>query len=251
MRILLKQLKKLVIKSNQSHNLKVSLEIPFLERISMKKYKGVIFDLDGTLVNSVKDIGDSLNRVLVNNGLVARSDQHYIDSVGQGLLQLLRDSLLVDLSEENILKLFDEYVEDYSANCINNTVAYENMVEVVNTLNSNNILIGVNSNKRDELTKKIVAKIFNEIEFVDVIGDRENIEKKPSPISANEIVAKMNLDKSDVVYIGDTQHDMHTAQNANLDSVAVSWGYRKLDDLVNAGATYTVESVSSILDFFI
>lgn len=216
----------------------------------MHKYKGVIFDLDGTLVNSIQDIGESMNRSLKRFKYPTHELSFYIDNIGQGLAQLTSDSLPKNVSTTDYAEFFESFVADYSVNYLVNTKPYADINELVNELSKRGVMIGVNSNKKDELTKAIVEKLFSNISFTDVLGDRLNIDKKPSPISANEIIEQMNIDKSLVVYVGDTQHDMHTASNANIDSIGVSWGYRTIDQLKEAGATHIVNEPLEILEFF-
>lgn len=211
-------------------------------------YKGVIFDLDGTLVNSIEDIGDSLNRILAKYDLGLSSVEQYTARIGQGLRQLVIDSTPEDLDDELRDKIFNEFVEDYGQNYIVKTKAYDGIDEMLEALSKEGILLGVNSNKKDEFTKEIVSTLFPKIDFTLVLGDRENVKKKPDPTSANEIVEAMGLSKDEVVYVGDTDHDMHTAANAGLDSIGVSWGYRTLEVLKNEGAVHTVSEVKDIVN---
>ena len=210
-------------------------------------YKGVIFDLDGTLVNSIEDIGNSLNRVLSEHKLAQRTIQEYTDRIGQGLHQLVLDSVPQGTDLEISEVIFKEFVEDYGNNYMVKTSPYEGITDMLLTLQENNIKLGVNSNKKDEFTKEIVETVFPNIEFTLVLGDRESVNKKPDPTSALEIINAMNLAKEQVVYVGDTDHDMHTAQNAGIDSIGVSWGYRTLELLHEEGATHTVKEVTEIV----
>ncbi len=211
-------------------------------------YKGVIFDLDGTLINSIEDIGNSLNRILKKHGLPERSIQDYSDNIGQGLLQLTKDSAPSDISQEMLDTIFPEFIADYGENYNVKTKAYDGIMEMLKTLRDKDILLGVNSNKKHEYTVELMNTLFPEIPFVLVLGDRENVNKKPDPTSANEIVEAMNLDKKDVVYVGDTNHDINTAQNAELNSIGVTWGYRSKQVLVDEGASHIAETANEIVD---
>lgn len=205
-------------------------------------YKGVIFDLDGTLVDSIVDIKNSMNRALANNNLEENDLQFYVDHIGQGLYKLTEDSTKGVKVEE----VYNDLLKDYSENYLIETKPYAGMLDLVNKLVLNNILVGVNSNKKDEYTKEIVKKLFPNIDFVKVIGDREGVNKKPDPISANEIISAMGLDKKDVVYVGDTDHDMHTALNANIDSIGVTWGYRSKEQLEQAHAVHIADNMTDL-----
>lgn len=214
-------------------------------------YKGVIFDLDGTLINSIYDIANSLNRVLKNHGLNESSIEVYTERIGKGLYQLTLDSIPQDSSDDLKAKIYKEFLLDYSQNYLVETKAYDNIVYMLKELAKHNIKLGVNSNKEDAFCKDIVNTLFKDIKFTSVIGDRKNINKKPDPYSANEIIKAMDLAKNEVVYVGDTDHDMATATNANIDSIGVSWGYRTLNELKVAGATHTVDSVLKLLDIIL
>lgn len=214
-------------------------------------YKGVIFDLDGTLVNSIEDIKNSLNRVLKKHGYSEKSLEDYTNNIGQGLYQLTIDSLDNKESKEVVDKIYEGLIQDYAENYLVDTKEYLGISDLLNDLVLNDILIGVNSNKKDEFTKDIVSTIFKDIPFTLVLGDRVNINKKPDPYSANEIIAEMNLAKSETVYIGDTDHDMQTAINAGIDSIGVTWGYRSKEVLINSGAKYTVDSVEELKNLLI
>ncbi len=205
-------------------------------------YKGVIFDLDGTLVNSIEDIKNSMNRALEKYELETNDLDFYISHIGQGLLTLTKDAT----RNQKVELVYQELLSDYSDNYLVKTKSYPHISELVDRLSKKGIKIAVNSNKKDEFTKDIVNTLFKDIEFVDVIGDRENINKKPDPHSANEIIEKMDLDKSDIVYVGDTDHDMQTAINAEIDSIGVTWGYRSKAELQAANAKYIADDVQEL-----
>lgn len=210
-------------------------------------YKGVIFDLDGTLINSITDIGNSLNNVLRKYDLKTSTLEEYTKRIGEGLYQLMLDSIPKDTSENMKANIYTDFLEEYSNNYLVKTKPYTDIVELINTLAENKIKLAVNSNKNDAFTKDIVKTIFSGIEFVAVIGDRKGVNKKPDPFSANEIISKMQLPKEAVIYIGDTIHDINTAINADIDSIGVSWGYRDLEVLKAQGAKYTVNQPLEIL----
>ena len=210
-------------------------------------YKGVIFDLDGTLIDSIEDIGDSLNRSLSKFNLENWTKEDYTKRIGNGLYQLMLDSIKVSVSEHSKQLIYQDFIADYSQNYLNKTKAYEGINNVLETLQNEKILIGVNSNKADVLCKEIVKSLFSNIEFAEVLGDRKDILKKPDPTSANEIVEKMNLLPQDVVYIGDSTVDINTAKNANLDCIAVDWGFRSHTELAVLNPNYLISDVSEIL----
>lgn len=205
--------------------------------------KGIIFDLDGTLVNSIEDISDSMNRALTKYNLETHDVQFYTDHIGQGLYKLTEDSTKM----QDVDNVYAELLSDYAENYLNKTAPYPEIEALLTQLYADGLKLGVNSNKTDAYTKAIVDKLFI-VPFVKVIGDRKNVAKKPDPTSANEIMSAMNLKADEVIYIGDTDHDIKTAFNADLKSIGVTWGYRSEAQLKAAGATYIAHSVMEIYE---
>lgn len=214
----------------------------------MGKYKGIIFDLDGTLLDSIEDIGDSMNQVLKELELPTFNYEEYKLKVGGGFRGLALNIFPKDTSEDNIeeaVKLFSNF---YDKNYLNKTRPYEGILEILNNLKDREIKLGVNSNKRDDYTNDLVDKHFKDIPFVKVYGDREGVVKKPDPTSALEIAESMNLDVEEIIYIGDSNVDILTAKNAKMDSGGVLWGFRSKKELIDSGAKYIIEKPCHILD---
>ena len=213
----------------------------------MKKYKGVIFDLDGTLLNTIEDLGDTVNKVLEEFSLPTFTYAEYKLKVGGGIKNLVINSFPENTSQEIIdegLKLFDLY---YEKNYKNKTRPYKGILEVLDELKERGIKLAVNSNKRDDYTKLLVDKFFPDIGFLKVYGDREGVVKKPDPHSALEIAEFMNLEAGEVLYIGDSNVDILTAKNAAMDSVGVLWGFRDREEFNKYGADFIVGDPKEIL----
>lgn len=214
----------------------------------MNKYKGIIFDLDGTLLNTIEDISDSVNEVLRVFNCPEHGYDDYKLKLGSGFKSLLENSFPEGTDEETFLKGLDLFVKIYDKKFKNKTKPYEGISELLYELDKLAIKIGVNSNKRNDYTNELVKKFFNGISFVDIFGEREGIAKKPDPTTALEISNHMGLSLNEIVYIGDSKIDMMTATNAHIDSVGVLWGFRSLKELVKYNATYIVSEPMEILE---
>lgn len=214
----------------------------------MDGYKGIIFDLDGTLLDSIEDISDSMNAVLKKFNFSTFNYREYKLKVGSGLKDVVIKSLPKECDSEIKEKALILFLDIYSKNYLNKTRPYDGVVEILDELNNQAIKLGVNSNKRDDYTNALVSKHFKHIPFVKVYGDREGVLKKPDPTSALEIAKHMKLGVEEILYIGDSKVDMLTAKNANMDSVGVLWGFRDREELNKYGAKYIIERPKDILN---
>lgn len=214
----------------------------------MEKYKGIIFDLDGTLLDTLDDLGDSMNEALETLGYPIYTIDQYKTKIAGGFRGLGINALPKETNEKVINQLIDVFVEVYDRKYANKTRPYERIQELLNDLVSKDIILGINSNKRDRYTKSLVDKFFRNIPFVKIYGEREGLPKKPDPYTALEIAKEMGLSVSDILFIGDTRVDIQTAHNAGMHSVGVLWGFRDYEELRDYGATYIVEKPEDILE---
>lgn len=215
----------------------------------MKKYKGIIFDLDGTLLNTVYDLADSVNEVLTHMGFPCHDEEEYKLKIGHGFRNLIEVSLPEDQrTEENIEKGLDMFVKAYDQKYKNRTVPYNGIPELMEQLHDRHICFAVNSNKRMDYTNALVDKFFSHLTFTAVFGEREGVPKKPDPASALEIAGMMGLKPEEILYIGDSSTDMATGKNAGMDTVGVAWGFRGREELEASGGTYIVDRPEEILD---
>ncbi|MBF4472283.1 HAD family hydrolase [Flavobacterium sp. HJJ] len=206
------------------------------------KFKGVIFDLDGTLVNSLEDIADAMNTVLQGLNYPMHSYETYQYFIGSGLRNLVNRSLPETNNDEKHIDLcYQLMIEEYSHNCTRKTKAYDGIIELLDHLISNNIKLSVFSNKSDALTKKITADLFPGY-FDTVVGLSVEALKKPNPTEAIAISKKMGLEAEEIIFAGDSDIDMQTAVNASMSAVGVTWGYRLEEELIAAGAKYIINS---------
>ena len=211
--------------------------------------KGIIFDVDGTTLSTLYDIQESLNVVLRKNGYPEKTYDEVRLGIGRGSRNLVKDSLPKDIDDETIDKLTDDYINIYKNNYNILTKPYEGIKEVLNELEAKKIKLAINSNKPDEITKKLIEYHFPGNIFVSIIGSRKGVPNKPDPYSANEIVEIMGLDKSEILYIGDSDSDVKTAKNAKIKCVGCLWGFRDLETLKQAGANYIISNPKEILNY--
>lgn len=211
-------------------------------------YKAIIFDLDGTLLNSLVDIADSVNFVLKKYNLPVHSIEEYKLFIGSGIEKLVERALPDNISDENFKKYLDEIKSVYEKNQISKTKPYDGILEMLKILNNKGVSLNILSNKPIDFTKMVVEHFLGDIKFDNVLGAREGVPKKPNPQAVSEIIDNLKLNKEEVLYVGDTGTDMQTAENAGLTSVGVLWGFRGLEELMENNADYIIEEASKIIE---
>ena len=212
-------------------------------------YKAVIFDLDGTLVDSLGDLADSTNTVLSRRGYPVHELDAYRYFVGDGMLNLILRALPRDKATHSLAKeLHPEIDAEYSNNWHTRTRPYNDIPELLSVLSSRGLRLAVLSNKPDHFTTRIVRYFFPEVPFDPVFGYREGIPRKPDPTAALDIVKRFGLIKTEVLYIGDTNTDMQTANAADLYAVGAAWGFRPVEELADSGAQAIINHPLELLD---
>jgi phosphoglycolate phosphatase len=211
------------------------------------KCKGVIFDLDGTVVDSLEDIANSMNTVLQQLDYPTHSYEQYQYFIGSGLRNLVSNSLPeIHRTERQIEHCYLLMVDGYRDYCTIETKPYDGIIELLDYLVSQNIKLGVFSNKSDELTKKIAAFLFPNY-FESVVGLSTEALKKPNPAEALSICSSWKLEPEEIFFVGDSGIDMQTATNANMMAVGVSWGYRPEEELMAEGAKLIINHPSDLI----
>lgn len=214
-----------------------------------KIYKAVIFDLDGTLIDSLHDIADSMNRVLSAHGYPIHEYNAYRYFVGKGLKNLAENVLPEkERQTETIQSVFKDLMTEYGNNVVRKTILYNGIPELLDELSKRGIKLAVLSNKAHELTTSISEKILNKWNFDVILGPKSDIPRKPDPIGANICIKKLGLQHENILYVGDSGVDMQTAINANLTSVGVTWGFRTRNELLENGAVHIIDQPSELLD---
>ncbi|RXM47752.1 HAD family hydrolase [Flavobacterium sp. YO12] len=212
------------------------------------KFKGIIFDLDGTLVDSLHDISDAMNTVLESLNYPTHTYDTYQYFIGSGLRNLVSKALpSTNNSDDQIEICFECMINEYREICTLKTKPYEGIVELLENLTSQNIKMAVFSNKADELTKKIASEIFPNY-FDTAVGLSTEELKKPNPFEAVEISKNWNLKPEEILFVGDSDIDMQTAVNANMFPVGVSWGYRTEEELKTSGAKLVINNASELIE---
>ena len=209
--------------------------------------KGIIFDLDGTTIYTIEDLTDAVNLTLKEFNFPQKSEDEVRMGIGNGFRKLIKTIVPEGTDEKTETAVGDRYRQIYSQVFKNKSHAYEGMPELMKELTNRGIKIAVNSNKGDNLTKPLIYENYPDVDFVAVFGARDGIKHKPDPTTANEIAKMMNLDNSEIAYVGDSDVDMKTAKNANMTGIGCLWGYRDLNTLQEAGADYIVSKPEEIL----
>lgn len=211
------------------------------------KYKAVIFDLDGTLLNTIADISDSFNETLKIYSYPTFSEEEYKTFVGKGVDVLIQRILKrLNLPNSEFDKLKQGYIEEYALKQNNKTKPYPGINELLKRLKEKSINVSILSNKPHFQTIDVVKHYFNNFEFDLVYGKKPEFDIKPNPASAIDLITNLKLRADEVLYVGDTDVDIKTAKNAGFDSVGVLWGFRKKEELVKAGADYIVKEALDI-----
>ena len=205
------------------------------------KYKLAIFDLDGTILDTLGDLADSTNYALHKNNLPGRSTEEVRCFVGDGIHKLIERA--VPESSDGVLteKVFRDFNNNYKLHCFDSTKPYEGMTECLRKLKDSGMKIAVVSNKADYAVQELCGRFIGGLADV-VVGEKENVRRKPYPDSVEHVLAKLEICKNDAVYIGDSDVDIKTALNAGIDEIAVEWGFRDTEFLKVRGADITVES---------
>jgi len=213
------------------------------------RYRAILFDLDGTLLDTVSDLADSMNSVLSAAGLPVHDTQAYKYFVGKGMKNLtykaLPDSYRVNDTVDRYVKAM---LEEYEKRWDKKTKPYKGICEMLDTLVNHDMRLAILSNKTDQFTKKTVERFLSDWEFEYVFGEREGIPKKPDPTSALEIAGLMSLDSKDFIYLGDSGTDMQTARAAGMYAVGAGWGFRKIEELISAGAQKIINKPEELSD---
>jgi len=214
----------------------------------MDSFKAVIFDLDGTLLNTIEDITDSMNASLREQGLEPYTVEDYKYFVGDGVDNLVKKLMKNRLGDDKVHALVRAgYMAEYAQRQHDKTKPYPGIMALLKRLNEQSVLVNVLSNKPDPDTQTVIKYYFPQIRFANVCGKKPGYEVKPDPRSVLEMIDQMHLSKAEVLYVGDTYTDMMTAKNAGLTSVGVLWGFRKVDELMQGDAHYIIKHPKEIL----
>jgi len=203
--------------------------------------KLIIFDLDGTLLNTLDDLADCTNYVLQKNGYPTHEINAYKYFVGNGVEMLLRRALPKDIPESNFSEIMQQFMSYYEIHKSDKTAPYEGMVKALEKLQEKGILLTIATNKPHDLLPELMRHYFPTIKWAAVFGNRKDVLIKPHPQIVYDILAATQIPKNQILYVGDTAVDMETAQNAGIKTVGALWGFRTKEELEKAGADYLIE----------
>jgi phosphoglycolate phosphatase len=217
-----------------------------MERMFLMKYNTVIFDLDGTLLNTLDDLRDSLNDVLASKGYTPRSLEEVRRFVGNGVRNLIRMSVPKECNEDDVTHVMEEFKENYKHNMQNKTRPYNGIMELLLDLYRYNYKIAIVSNKYDSAVKELSRTYFGNLIPV-AIGETSEIKRKPSPDSIFRAVKELGSELSSTILIGDSETDVQTAKNAGIPCIGVTWGFRCREVLRSEGADYLIDTPKELL----
>lgn len=214
----------------------------------MKKL--VIFDLDGTLLNTIADLAAATNYALQACGYLTHDTDAYRFFVGNGINKLFERALPEGTrSKENVLKIRSLFVPYYNEHNADLSRPYPGIENLLETLQEKGYMLAVASNKYHEATQKLIKQYFPRINFLAILGQRENIPAKPDPQVVYEIMEKAGVERNEVVYIGDSSVDMQTGANAGVTTIGVCWGFRPRTELEAYNPSLIAEQAEDILHF--
>lgn len=211
------------------------------------RFKGAIFDLDGTLIDSIEDIADSMNTVLGENGFPEHDLKSYKIFVGNGIKTLVRRALPKDSAEETVERCFASMMTRYESFSDVKSAPYKGIPELLAELDDRGVKMAVLSNKADSITKRVIASLLPGTPFVNVEGLKDEATKKPNPANALKICENMGFRPDEIIYLGDTGIDMETAKRAGFYAVGVLWGFRGKDELISNGADTLISTPDEVL----
>lgn len=208
----------------------------------------VIFDLDGTLLNTIADLAQSTNHALQSLGYPTHAEERYPFMVGNGINKLFERALPEgEKSEENILRVRHEFIPYYDRHNADKSRPYAGIPELLGRLQQDGVMLAVASNKYQAATEKLIPHYFPNIHFCAILGQREGINTKPDPGIVNEILQIAHCDKSEVLYVGDSGVDMQTARNAGVTACGVTWGFRPRTELEEYTPEHIIDRAEELI----
>lgn len=211
------------------------------------KFKVVVFDLDGTIADTLVDIAEATNSALIKNGYQPYPIESYPKMVGDGMYKLV-ERAAKGADRLTIKKIANDFLLFYDRDCLKNSKPYKGMPEVLEELRKAGVRMFVVTNKPDKQAQKIVEHLYGNGLFEGVYGNKEGRKVKPDPTLTLEVLSKAKVHPSESLFIGDSNVDIFTAANAGMMSAGVGWGFRGVDELKSAGADYIFKNPEDIID---
>jgi phosphoglycolate phosphatase len=212
-------------------------------------YKAVLFDLDGTLLDTLEDLADAMNRVLAGKGLPTHALDAYRYFIGDGAAMLVTRVLPEEARNEELIQTcLAEFRQDYGENWRVKTTAYDGVREMLDALAARGLPMTVLSNKPHRLTVRYVSELLADWNFDVVLGLRDGVPRKPHPAGALEVAERLSIAPVDFLFLGDTAGDMKTAVAAGMYPVGVRWGFRPAEELREGGAQALIAQPMEVLE---
>jgi len=210
------------------------------------RYEAVIFDLDGTLLDTLEDLRSSVNHALRLHGFPERSYEEIRTFVGNGVRNLMLKAVPAGTEGALFEQVFSDFKSYYAEHWCELTCPYSGIEEIVQELHSRGVKLAVVSNKSDAEVKKLCAEFFGPF-ILSAVGERPGIARKPAPDSVLHTLEELGVSREQTLYVGDSEVDVRTAHNAGLDCASVTWGFRTRDELKEAGAELFIDRPSELL----
>lgn len=210
------------------------------------KYNVLIFDMDGTILDTLEDMRLCMNYALRQSGFPERTPDEIRSFVGNGLHKLTERAVPEGTPEDVTERVFAELMAYYQAHCTDYTRPYDGIPETIRTLHGMGYRTAVVSNKADAAVQELVKEFFDGL-FDVALGEKDGMKKKPAPDAVEYVLRKLGADRSDAVYIGDSEVDIATAENSKVDSIIVEWGFRDREFLKERGAKVFAKTPSDLL----
>jgi phosphoglycolate phosphatase len=211
------------------------------------KYDTIIFDLDGTLLNTLEDLRDSLNTILLQEGYNVRTLEEVRHFVGNGVKMLVKRSLPYTCDENEVIRITNLFQTYYKLNMQIKTKPYDGIMELLSYLKDKHYKTAIVSNKFDTAVKALANIYFSSMISV-AIGETADVRRKPAPDSIYKAVSELGSDISKAVLVGDSETDILTAKNAGIPCIGVTWGFRGRDILIKEGADYLIDTPNELID---
>lgn len=211
----------------------------------MMRYKAVLYDMDGTVLDTLQDLTNAVNAALRRFDMPARRADEIRSFLGNGAQRLIELSVPAGTDAETTRRVLEFYKPYYDAHCRIETAPYAGIIELMRALKAAGVKQAVVSNKPDAAVRELAAEFFTPL-LECAIGESPDVRRKPSPDTVLAAMRKMGLDTADCVYVGDSEVDIATAKNAGMDCISVAWGFRDEPELIAAGAQKIVRSTAEL-----
>ncbi len=208
--------------------------------------KGILFDLDGTLCNTLLDLAAATNRVISAHGFEAKPVENFKQYVGNGAKMQLKRAIGQEIGEALFETIHKEYIADYGTHYLEQTCAYDGVEETITILYQKGIRMGVVTNKPQQMATDIVKAVFGE-QIGEVWGNTPDFPLKPDPALPLHVMNRLGITPEETLFVGDSGVDMQTGVNCGMTAVGVTWGFRDSEELKKAGANHLIETPAQLL----